>query len=124
MPEGHSVKDTRLMARAVSQRWPMSQEIRDAVITRLAMIVADPNSTTREVATAARALISAERQNQQDDYSVPIDKPKHLSDDQSAGNRFLAIAQRLGLGGCVEGTVTKRSGGHDRGTDEGGEAER
>lgn len=49
------------------QRWPITQQYRDATIRRLVKIIADPASSTREAVSAARVLIAAESQNQSDE---------------------------------------------------------
>lgn len=55
------------------QRWPISPKYREAMITRLVRIIADPSSSTKEVTDASRALLAAERQNQQDEADVQDD---------------------------------------------------
>ena len=49
------------------QRWPITQQYRDATIRRLVKIIADPASSPREAVSAARVLIAAESQNQVDE---------------------------------------------------------
>jgi TusA-related sulfurtransferase len=65
-----STRETRLEARAIEQRWAMSPEMRKAVINRLLKVVADPTSKKREVIAAAKALMAAEKQNQEDEHKV------------------------------------------------------
>jgi hypothetical protein len=65
-----STRETRLEARAIEQRWAMSPEMRKAVINRLLKVVADPTSKKREVIAAAKALMAAEKQNQDDEHKV------------------------------------------------------
>ena len=91
--------DMRLFEQASRNRWPISNEYRRAMIARLMQIIADPNSSKREVTSASRALIAAESQNQADQcYERESDADR---------NRFLAIAVNLGLvegaGGVAEG---------------------
>lgn len=64
------IRDTRLMARAILQRWPVKQEYRQAIINRLAHIAIDPASSPREATSAAKAIMSAEKQNQDDEHKV------------------------------------------------------
>ena len=84
-------RDTRLDARAIEQRWPMSAEVRKAVIGRLVKVLADPESKRREVIAAAKALMSAEQQNQSDEHKV-IDVQLQFSHD-----RLSQIADELGI---------------------------
>ena len=81
------IRDTRMMAKAMTQRWDMKPEYKAAIISRLVRIVADPESSPREVTAASKALIAAEAQNQTDDRN------SETNDNRS---RFLAIAERLG----------------------------
>lgn len=62
------IRDTRMMAKALEQRWPMSDNVRKVVVARLAKIVADTSTSPREATAAARALIAAEGQNQGDEH--------------------------------------------------------
>lgn len=64
------IRDTRLEARAIKQRWPMSESVRIAVLKRLCGIVdpeGDPGGlgipSYREVIAAATAILSADRTN-------------------------------------------------------------
>jgi hypothetical protein len=86
-----AIKDTRMMVKAVEQRWPMSPEYREAVIRRLIRIVADPKSSNREATAAARALMAAEQQNQSDEHKV-VDVRVTTRND-----RLPAIAADLGI---------------------------
>lgn len=78
----------------MNQRWPIKDQYRDAMIRRVVGIIADPNSTKREVATASRVLLAAEAQNQTDERAE--------DDTIDTGNRFLEIAAGLGLSTSIE----------------------
>lgn len=83
-----------MIAQAANQRWNIKPEYKDALVRRLTSIIADPNSTTREVTAASRALIAAESQNQSDEQrDEQIDESR---------NRFLGIAERLGITTTIE----------------------
>lgn len=58
------------MARALEQRWPINDTARKAIIGRLLRVIADPESSTREVTAASRAILSAEAQNQADEHKL------------------------------------------------------
>lgn len=107
--EEMSVRDTRMIARAVVERWPIKKEYRDAIVKRLMQIVADPSSSPREATAAAKALMAAERQNQEDQITDATDDHR---------NRFFAIAERLGVGGNPRRVPDSRTGNDLRGTDE------
>lgn len=57
------VSDSRMLARAIIERWPIDQKYREAIIARLTRIAIDPNSTKREVMVASKALIAADALN-------------------------------------------------------------
>jgi hypothetical protein len=90
-----AIKDTRMMVKAVEQRWPMSPEYREAVIRRLIRIVADPKSSNREATAAARALMAAEQQNQSDEHKVVDVRVTTRHDEISAIAADLGIAPSL-----------------------------
>lgn len=107
-----SVRDTRMIARAVMQRWPIKPEYRAALVNKLMKVIADPNSSAREVTAAARALLSAESQNQSDEHKV-VDVAT-----QQRNAELAAIAADLGvtidLIEDAEGKGSDSDKGHDR----------
>ena len=93
--------DLQMWGRSMKERWPIKDAYREAMIRRVVQIIADPESTKREVATASRVLLTAESQNQtdqRDDDAV----------DQRR-NRFLDIAAGLGIATAVERISENRS---------------
>lgn len=76
----------------MKDRWEMTPEYKDAILRRLMRIVIDPASSNREATAACKALMNAEKQNQDDDKSESIDGVIEQS-----RNRFLALANRLGI---------------------------
>lgn len=52
------------------QRWPISNEIRKAAIGSLVRVLTDSEASHREKTSAAKALMAAERQNQEDEHKV------------------------------------------------------
>jgi len=92
-----------MMARSLEQRWPMTAEQRQAVIDRLLKIMSDPLASHREATSAAKALMSAEQQNQKDEHT------HDAADDDR--NRFFDIAERLGLVQGSAGIADRRTSG-------------
>lgn len=84
------------MARALTQRWPIKPEYREAIVRRLLRVIADPQSSPREVTAAARALMSAESQNQSDEHKV-LDVEHATARD----TQLSAIAADLGIDPCL-----------------------
>jgi hypothetical protein len=65
-----SVQETRMMARALTQRWPVPPEYKTIIVKQLMKVIADPQSSPREKTSAAKALMAAEKQNQEDEHKV------------------------------------------------------
>ena len=101
------LRDVRMIQKAMEQRWDIKPEYKSALVRRLVAIIANPDSTAREVTSASRALIAAEAQNQSDEHS------EEQIDEQR--NRFLAVAERLGLETTIE-QLPERGSGDDSGT--------
>jgi hypothetical protein len=59
-----------MMARALTQRWPLSPEYRNIIVKQLMKVIADPQSSPREKTSAAKALMAAEQQNQADEHKL------------------------------------------------------
>ena len=98
-----------MMAKAVEQRWPMSTAKRTAIINTLMNILVSTNSSTREKTAAARALMSAEKQNQEDEHKVVdvvISERNHRLD---------AIAADLGIDQSLIESVARETGSGDGG---------
>ncbi len=57
-----------MIEKAITNRWPISEKHRKAVVERMAKIITGTKSSNREVVAAARALIQAESQNQADEH--------------------------------------------------------
>jgi hypothetical protein len=60
---GRGTRDTRLVERALRERWPIPKAIRKPLIERLNEIVQDTESSPREVTSAAKAILSASKIN-------------------------------------------------------------
>ncbi len=57
------IRTTRLLERALRERWPIPRKIRKPLIERLNEIVQDTASSPREVTSAAKAILSASKLN-------------------------------------------------------------
>ena len=92
--------------KALEQRWPIKPEYREALVRRLVRIIADPNSSAREVTSASKALIAADLVNVADD--------KNLEQEQKRKLELIELAHRLGIigndGGSI-GVVDSQSSG-------------
>lgn len=100
------------MARAIMQRWPMTENVRKAVIAKLVNVLTDPASSKREMISAAKALISAEKQNQDDQHKA-IDFALNTGND-----RISAIANNLGIDAALIVDAASEANRSSKGTEE------
>jgi hypothetical protein len=95
-----------MMARALTQRWPLSPEYRTIIVKQLMKVIADPKASPREKTSAAKALMAAEQQNQADEHKI-VDVSLSARND-----RLDAIAADLGVEvGLIEAAAREASGG-------------
>jgi len=73
---GRGIRDTRLVERALRERWPIPKALRGPLIDRLAGIVQDPDTSPREATSAAKAILTASRLNLEV-ITKAIDADKH-----------------------------------------------
>ena len=95
--------------RALRQRWPVDEQFRARIIRRLMAIAFDPETKARDANQAIKALLAAEAQNQKDEHLAAVNGDR---------NRFLTIAERLGIGPDIKHVEQERTGSSDFGVDE------
>lgn len=84
------------------QRWPINPKMREGIIGALARVLTDPNASHREKTSAAKALLAAEKQNQEDEFKL-IDVRI-----QQRNTELDAIAAELGIEvGVIEDATRK-----------------
>ena len=88
--------DARLILRAMNQRWGISDEIKKDAIATVASILKSTESGDRDRLAAARILIAAEKQNQDDEH-----KQTDIDRDNAKRCRLVALAARLGISESV-----------------------
>lgn len=64
------IRDTRQLARALMQRWPINDNMRAGIIATLIKVLKDDDASPREKTSAAKALLAAEKQNQEDEHKL------------------------------------------------------
>lgn len=83
------IRDTRILARALMQRWPINPKMREGIIGALARVLTDPNASHREKTSAAKALMAADAQN------IEMEKMQQADEHEYRAN-LVAIAKHLG----------------------------
>lgn len=98
--EINNVNDVRLIGRAISSRWPASDEIKAAALKALQEFITDPTANPRARLMAIDKLLKMESQNQTDDHA----------ELQQEGNQFAAMLAHLRTEGDLEGYAETGSG--------------
>ena len=84
--------DARLILRALNKRWGISDEVKRDTIATVTAILQSGESGDRDRLAAARILIAAEKQNQDDEH-----KQTDIDRDNAKRCRLVALAARLGI---------------------------
>ncbi|MDE2473251.1 MAG: hypothetical protein KGL35_32230, partial [Bradyrhizobium sp.] len=96
--------DTRLIEKAIRERWPIPEKYRAAIINRQVQIAIDPESSRRESTAAARTIFAADKLNleqlERDDPTPQVlEHHVELNDRRSELLGIVrAICQRAGIG--------------------------
>ena len=80
--------DLPLLMQAISQRWEIPKDVRVAAVRVLTKLMLDNKSNSRDRNRAIETLLKMEAQNQADEHTAAL---------QSDRNRFLEVAQQLGI---------------------------
>jgi hypothetical protein len=89
------VTDTRLILRAVRQRWQIPEDFKARLPALLIDMVGDDRLTRRERMTAARLILELERQNQADEHAAALTHQHlHLHGDNYHGENFFAEIEK------------------------------
>lgn len=110
-----TIEDTRMMARALTERWPITSQQRELMIKVLLSIAANTQHSPRERTSAIKALIAADAVNMAQSKIVQENQHHHerLQSDQL--DRIANAAQRLGLARVVDAIAQDRSGSDSSG---------
>ena len=65
-----AIRDTRLRERAIKERWPIREDIRPAIMDRMSQIAIDPKSSEREATSATKAILYADKMNQEEELNA------------------------------------------------------
>lgn len=118
-PQQEQVQSTRMMSRALKERWPLDPQYRMVIIKRLMQVVASKTSTTREVVSATRALIAADALNLQEDLEprgvgVDLNVNVNVASAKVVGNLDMTSLTNDQLKALIEnGGMLPGSGGID-----------
>ena len=109
------IRDTRMMARALRERWPIDDRQRELMMRVLMQIAADASNSPRERTSAIKALISADRNNIEQEKIQQAEEhhSEKMQGDQL--DRIANAAQRLGLARVVDAIAQDRSGSDSSG---------
>lgn len=111
--------DARLIGMAMRKRWDIPDDVKRDTIDTAASILRGVESSDRDKLAAARILLGAEKQNQDDEH-----KQTDIDRDNAKRCRLVALAARLGIAESVvldaeavaRGRVEDDGGYSDEGT--------
>jgi hypothetical protein len=86
-----TVRDTRMMERALRERWPIKPEYRERIMLYLYTIVGSKDASPRERTAAAKALMAADSLNVQQER---MDQ----ADEHERRQRMVELARQLSPG--------------------------
>ena len=95
------IRDTRMMARALENNWPLTDEQRKAVMQVLLRITIDPACSPRERTSAAKALMAADKLNLEAAALQQGNEQHHDRREDARLDRIARIAERLGHHGLA-----------------------
>lgn len=72
------IRTTRMLERAVKNRWPIPDKYKEAIITRQVKIAISQESTARESASAARTILAADKLNIEQEKLEQPEQHLHL----------------------------------------------
>ena len=98
------------MARALRERWPIDDRQRELMMRVLMQIAADANNSPRERTSAIKALISADRNNIEQEKIQQAEEHHSEKMQGEQLDRIANAAQRLGLARVVDAIAQDRSG--------------
>ena len=104
--EPGSMRDTRLIARAVREEWPIPDAFRKPVVMRQVAIATNPNTKNSEATAAARCLANMNAQNikscnEQNSQHIHISGTANVlinAPAEERRRRLAAIGERLRAG--------------------------
>jgi hypothetical protein len=91
-----------MMARAISERWPISEEKRLAMLDSLMQIASDVSNSPRERTSAIRALISADSVNLRAQEIEQNNEHHQQRIQQQQLARLAEVARELGFNTLAE----------------------
>lgn len=110
-----TIEDTRMMARALTERWPITSQQRELMIKVLLSIAANTQHSPRERTSAIKALISADRNNIEQEKIQQAEEHHSEKMQGEQLDRIAAVAQQLGLTRVVDAIATERPGSDSSG---------
>ena len=103
------IRDTRMMARALRERWPIDDRQRELMMRVLMQIAADASNSPRERTSAIKALISADRNNIEQEKIQQAEEHHSEKMQGEQLDRIAIAAQRLGLARAGDAIAQDRS---------------
>ena len=105
LPTG--TRDTRLLERAVRERWPIPERYKKAIINRQIKIAIDPESSGREARAAARTIIAADKINLEEEIKSTPAIHLHQHSQETIDYDKVPMAELLEMDAKLAELLTK-----------------
>lgn len=100
-------RDTRLLERAVKNRWPIPEKFREAIIRRQIRVALDPKSTGREARAATRTIIAADKINLEEEIKSTPAIHLHQHSQETIDYDKVPMAELLEMDAKLAELLTK-----------------
>ena len=105
------IRDTRTMARALRERWPIDDRQRELMMRVLMQIAADGGNSPRERTQAIKAIISADAVNLKAQEIQQQNEHHHDRIDLASLHRIAEVARSIGLNDIAQRAIEAGSSG-------------
>ena len=105
------IRDTRMMARALRERWPIEDRQRELMMRVLMQIAADASNSARERTQAIKAIISADAVNLKAQEIQQQNEHHYDRIDLESLHRIAGVAQQLGFDAIAQRAIEAGSSG-------------
>jgi hypothetical protein len=99
------IRDTRMIARALRERWLFEDQDRDLMMQVLKQIAADANNSPRERTQAIRTIISADALNLKAEEIQQKNEHHHDRIDLASLHRIAEVAKSIGLNDIAQRAI-------------------
>lgn len=103
--------DCKMVESAMTNKYPITPEIRQLIVAKMAVALGK-SPKLREQIAASRVLLAVDQLNSKREADEETARGRKELLDEHRRARILAVANRLGIAGTIDGTATRRPDGY------------